>query len=112
MLVTTNKCHDHVKLLELYFATVSIIPLGLSALFPICNTRGRGNDFSGIQSLLQSSHQLNKLEEHQAQKGELLKLLHDPQKTAAPTLFPGRFPKIHPHNSAIRRKGVPQSYKK
>ena len=86
MLATTKKCHHRLKLLELCFTTVSKIPPGFSALFPtICNTRGRGNIFSGIKSLLQRSHQATKLQELQAKKGELLKLLHDSQKPAAPS---------------------------
>ena len=84
------------------------IPPCLSALFPtICNTRGGGNVFSCKQSLLQRSHQATKLQELQTKKGELLKLLHDSQKPAALTVFPGRLSKRHPHNSGIRRKGAP-----
>ena len=45
--------------------------------------------------------------ELQARKGALLKLLHDPQKPAASTVFPGRLPKRHPQNSGFRRKGAP-----
>ena len=105
VLATTNKCHDRLKLLELYFATLSNILPDLSTLVPtICNTRGRGNVFSGKQSLLERSHQANKLEEQQAKKGELLKLLHDPQKPAAPKVF-SRLLKRYPHNLGFRLKG-------
>ena len=80
----------------------------MSTLFlTICNTRGLGNVFSGIESLLQRSHQATKLQELQAKKGELFKLLHDPQKPAAPTVFPGRLPKKHPHNLGFIQKGGP-----
>ena len=82
------------------------ILLNLVKRFPtICNTRGQGNVFSGRKCLLQSSHKATKLEELQAKKCALLKLLHDPQKPAAPTVFPGRLPKRHPHNSGFRRRG-------
>ena len=39
---------------------------------------------------MQRSHQVTKLQELQSKKGELLKLLLDPQKPAAPIVFPGR----------------------
>ena len=54
VLATIYNCHGRLKLLELYFATVSKNPPRLSTVFPtICNTRGQGNVFSGIQSLMQ-----------------------------------------------------------
>ena len=84
MLVTTNRCLDQLKLLELYFATVPDIPPGLFTLFAIrSNLTGGDNVFRGVQSLLQRSHKATTSEQQQAEKGHLLKLLHDPNKTAA-----------------------------
>ena len=74
VLATTNKCHDRLKLWELYFVIVSKIPPGLSTIFTICNTRSRGNIFSGRQSVLQRYHQATKLEEQRFKKCKLLKL--------------------------------------
>ena len=103
---TINNCHDHLKLLELYFDTVAKIPSGLSTLFPLnSNICDRAYVFSGINCLLQRSHKATKSEVQQAKKGNLLKLLHDHKKKAAPTFFPGKLPKQHPHKLGFRRKG-------
>ena len=106
-LVTTHDCFDHLKLLQLYFIAVPKIPPGLIRFFPTRNNIQGCNVFSSVKSLLQISHQATDLEKKHAKKGDILKLLHDPAKPAAPTFFPGRLPKILPHRAGFRRKGGP-----
>ena len=111
VLATTHDCFDHLKLLELYFTAVPKIPPGLIRFFPTRNNIQGCNVFGSVKSLLQISHQATDLEKKHAVNGNILKLLHDPAKPAAPTFFPGRLPKRHPHRAGFRRKGGPMCNK-
>ena len=108
MQATINNCYDHLKLLELYFYTVAKIPSGLSTLFLLnTNIYDCAYVFSGINSLLQRSHNATKSEVQQAKRGNLLKLLHDHKKKAASTFFPGKLPKHHPHKWDLEGRAEP-----